>query len=230
MFETIAYLCYYIYGDNMKKNGFTLIELISVIFLLAIMGMIVVPIVENSINGGKDDLYISQIDSIKASLKKYAIEKINQQMKNSGDDVYLSLYDLKIAGYVSVDIKDPRTEKLLPEDMLLRIEKREKSYAYEVLETTGTKSDKTYFSSSTPVLKVKPIVYYCKTTSEVTSELTQILNDYEINSGSASLEYYNTDFTKKLSLEALLDSGNDFRVVYKSNGAYAIMNVIRSGC
>ncbi len=230
MFETDNYLCYYIIGDNMKKNGFTLIELISVIFLLAVMGMIVIPIVENSINSGKDDLYISQIDSVKASLKKYAIEEINSQIKNSGNDVYLSLYQLKIAGYVSMDMKDPRTEKLLPEDMLLRIEKREKSYAYEVLETTGTKSDKTYFSSNTPKLKVKPIIYYCDTVSEVPAELTQKLNDYEIDSGSATIEYYNKDFTQKSSLETLLNSNNDFRVVYKSNGAYAITNILRSGC
>lgn len=214
----------------MKKNGFTLIELLSVIVLLTIMGMIVIPIVENSINSGKDDLYISQIDSVKASLKKYAIEKVNANIKNAGDDVYLSLYDLKIAGFVSVDIKDPRTEKLLPEDMLLRIEKREKSYVYEVLETTGTKSSKTYFSSSTPVLKVNPIVYYCKVTSEVPEDFNQILNNYEINSGSVTFEYYDAAFTKKSTLETLLNTNKDFRVVYKSNGAYAIMNVLRSGC
>ena len=59
----------------MKKNGFTLMELLAVIIILTLMGMIVVPIVENSINSGKDDLYIAQIDSVKASLKKYAIEE-----------------------------------------------------------------------------------------------------------------------------------------------------------
>ena len=102
--------------------------------------------------------------------------------------------------------------------------------AYEVLETTGTKSDRTYFSSNIPELKVKPIIYYCEVTSEVSTEFTQKLNDYEINSGSATLEYYNADFTQKSSLEALLSSNNDFRVVYKSNGAYAITNILRSGC
>ena len=127
----------------MNKNGFTLAELMAVLILIAVMGMIVIPIVENSINSGKDDLYISQIDSVKASLKKYAIEEINPKIRNAGDDIYLSLYQLKISGNVSVDMKDPRTETLLPEDMLLRIEKREKSYTYEVLETTGTKTERT---------------------------------------------------------------------------------------
>ena len=214
----------------MKENGFTLIELLAVIVLLTIMSMIAIPIVENSINSGKDDLYIAQIDSVKVSLKKFAIEEINSKLKNAGDDVYLSLYQLKTAGFISVDIKDPRTEKLLPEDMLLRIEKREKSYTYEVLETTGTKSDKSYFSSSTPVLKVNPVVYYCNVTSEIPEDFTHILNSYEIDSGSVTFEYYDTNFIRKSTLENLLNTNNDFRVVYKSNGAYAIMNVLRSGC
>ena len=230
MFETNHLLCYYIVGDNMNKNGFTLAELMAVLILIAVMGMIVIPIDENSINSGKDDLYISQIDSVKASLKKYAIEEINPKIRNAGDDIYLSLYQLKISGNVSVDMKDPRTETLLPEDMLLRIEKREKSYTYEVLETTGTKTERTSFSASTPLLKVNPVAYYCKVASEVPADFTQILNDYEVNSGSVIIEYYNADFTRKMPLETLLSSSNDFRIVYKSNVAYAIKNVIRSGC
>ena len=214
----------------MKKNAFTLIELLAVIIILTIMGLVVIPIVENSINSGKDDLYIAQIDSIKASLKKYAIEEVNTKMKNAGDDIYLSLYQLKIAGFVSMDIKDPRTEKLLPEDMLLRIEKREKSYTYEVLETTGTKSNISSFSSNTPVLKVNPVVYYCNVSSEIPESFNQILNNYQINSGSVSMEYYDENFTKKLELSNLLSENKDFRVVYKANGAYAVMNVLRSGC
>ena len=211
----------------MKKNAFTLIELLSVIIILTLMGTIVIPIVENSINSGKDDLYIAQIDSVKASLKKYAIEKINYNIKSPGDDIYLSLYQLKIAGFVSVDIKDPRTEKLLPEDMLLRIEKREKSYTYEVLETTGTKSNNTNFSSNTPVIEVVPVIYFC---DSAVDEFLPIVNNYKINIGSATIEYYDEKFTKKTELNSLLNANKNFRVVYKSHGAYAIMNVLRSGC
>jgi len=205
-------------------------ELLAVIVLLTLMGTIVIPIVENSINSGKDDLYIAQIDSIKASLKKYAIEQINTKIKNSGDDVYLSLYQLKIAGFVSMDIKDPRTEKLLPEDMLMRIEKREKSYTYEVLETTGTKSNSSEFKSNVPVIKVTPIVYYCAVTSVVPEDFTNILNDYKINSGTVTIEYYNENFGRKIDQITALSTNKNFRVVYKSGSAYAIMNVLRSGC
>ena len=114
--------------------------------------------------------------------------------------------------------------------MLLRIEKREKSYVYEVLETTGTKSNETSFKESIPVLEVEPVIYYCKFSSEFLEDFNQILNNYKINTGTATFEYYDATFARKATLESFLDSHNDFRVVYKSNGAYTIMNVLRSGC
>ena len=211
----------------MKKNGFTLMEVLAVIVILTLMGMIIIPIVENSINSGKDELYIAQIDSVKASLKKYAIEEINAKIKNPYDTIYLSLYQLKIAGFVSLDIKDPRTEKLLPEDMLLKIEKREKSYVYEILETTGTKSNMTTFNDNIPTLKVDPIVYYCSNNSE---SFNSIVNEYEISTGTPVIEYYNATFTNKIDSETALNSNNDFRIVYKLNSAYAVKNIMRSGC
>ncbi len=210
-----------------KKNAFTLMELLAVILILTIMGIVVIPIVENSINSGKDDLYIAQIDSIKASLKKYAIIEINNKIRNTNDDVYVSLYHLKINNYVSLDIKDPRDERLLPNDMLLRIQKREKNYIYEVLETTGTKTDETKFNASTPVLEVPPIVYFCGSS---VSEFNEIADNYKINTGNVVKEYYDANFTKKVELNDLLVSNNSFRVLYKANGAYQIMNVLRSGC
>lgn len=217
----------------MKKNGFTLIELMAVIIILALLSMIVVPIVENSINSGKDELYISQIDSIKVSLKKYSVDKINSNIRNVGDDIYVSLYQLKTAGYVNLDIADPRSEKLIPNDMILHIEKREKSYIYEVLETTGTKTNETKYNKNTPIIEAKEIVYYCNVISEgsaVPEDFNNILNNYTITSGTVTKEYYDTYFDEKHSLSELLSKNEDFRVVYKSGNAYFVTNVLRNGC
>lgn len=216
----------------MKKNGFTLIELIAVITILALLGMIIVPVVENSINSGKDELYISQIDSIKASLKQYAIKNINSNIKNAGDDIYLSLYQLKLAGFVNLDIADPRSENLIPNDMLLRIEKREKSYIYEVLETTGTETNQKKYNKNTPIIETDEIVYYCPVieNGSVPEEFNNILNDYSITSGTVIYEYYDSHLSEKHELTELLSKDEDFRVVYKAGDAYFIKNVLRSGC
>lgn len=211
----------------MKKNGFTLVELTAVLIILSVLGMIIIPIVENSINSGKNELYVAQLDSIKASLKKYAVSNINSKIKNVGDDIFLSLYQLKIENYLALDIKDPRTETLLPNDMLLRIHKESKNYTYEVLETSGTKVSEKEYNTNTPIIETEIVSYYCGSSNE---ELTNLINDYKVNKGNVKITYYDEYFESKVTLDDILNNKKDFRVVYTADSAYAVKNILRSGC
>ena len=201
----------------MKKNGFTLVELTAVLIILSVLGMIIIPIVENSINSGKNELYVAQLDSIKASLKKYAVSNINSKIKNVGDDIFLSLYQLKIENYLALDIKDPRTETLLPNDMLLRIHKESKNYTYEVLETSGTKVSEKEYNTNTPIIEIEIVSYYCGSSNE---ELTNLINDYKVNKGNVKITYYDEYFESKVTLDDILNNKKDFRVVYKQQIYY----------
>ncbi len=211
----------------MKKNGFTLVELTAVLIILSVLGMIIIPIVENSINSGKNELYVAQLDSIKASLKKYAVSNINSKIKNVGDNIFLSLYQLKIENYLALDIKDPRTETLLPNDMLLRIHKESKNYTYEVLETSGTKVTEKEYNTNTPIIETEIVSYYCGSSTE---ELTNLINDYKVNKGNVKITYYDEYFESKVTLDDILNNKKDFRVVYTADSAYAVKNILRSGC
>lgn len=211
----------------MKKNGFTLVELTAVLIILSVLGMIIIPIVENSINSGKNELYVAQLDSIKASLKKYAVSNINSKIKNVGDNIFLSLYQLKIENYLALDIKDPRTETLLPNDMLLRIHKGSKNYTYEVLETSGTKVTEKEYNTNTPIIETEIVSYYCGSSNE---ELTNLINDYKVNKGNVKITYYDEYFESKVTLDDILNNKKDFRVVYTADSAYAVKNILRSGC
>ncbi|MCI5702566.1 MAG: type II secretion system GspH family protein [Erysipelotrichaceae bacterium] len=211
----------------MKKNGFTLVELTAVLIILSVLGMIIIPIVENSINSGKNELYVAQLDSIKASLKKYAVSNINSKIKNVGDNIFLSLYQLKIENYLALDIKDPRTETLLPNDMLLRIHKESKNYTYEVLETSGTKVTEKEYNTNTPIIETEIVSYYCGSSNE---ELTNLINDYKVNKGNVKITYYDEYFESKVTLDDILNNKKDFRVVYTADSAYAVKNILRSGC
>jgi len=211
----------------LKKNGFTLVELTAVLIILSVLGMIIIPIVENSINSGKNELYVAQLDSIKASLKKYAVSNINSKIKNVGDDIFLSLYQLKIENYLALDIKDPRTETLLPNDMLLRIHKESKNYTYEVLETSGTKVSEKEYNTNTPIIEIEIVSYYCGSSNE---ELTNLINDYKVNKGNVKITYYDEYFESKVTLDDILNNKKDFRVVYTADSAYAVKNILRSGC
>ena len=211
----------------MKKNGFTLVELTAVLIILSVLGMIIIPIVENSINSGKNELYVAQLDSIKASLKKYAVSNINSKIKNVGDNIFLSLYQLKIENYLALDIKDPRTVTLLPNDMLLRIHKESKNYTYEVLETSGTKVTEKEYNTNTPIIETEIVSYYCGSSNE---ELTNLINDYKVNKGNVKITYYDEYFESKVTLDDILNNKKDFRVVYTADSAYAVKNILRSGC
>lgn len=211
----------------MKKNGFTLVELTAVLIILSVLGMIIIPIVENSINSGKNELYVAQLDSIKASLKKYAMSNINSKIKNVGDNIFLSLYQLKIENYLALDIKDPRTETLLPNDMLLRIHKESQNYTYEVLETSGTKVTEKEYNTNTPIIETEIVSYYCGSSNE---ELTNLINDYKVNKGNVKITYYDEYFESKVTLDDILNNKKDFRVIYTADSAYAVKNILRSGC
>lgn len=215
----------------MKKNAFTLTELLAVIVILTVMGILIIPLVESSINNGKNDLYKSELDSLKASFKRFSMKELNKTLLNTNDDIYVSLYQLKIAGAVSMDLKDPRNEEYLPNDILFRVEKLNKSYNYEVLENRGTKTNSVFKG----VLDVKDyVVYACPTT---TDQINSIANDIVSPAGVMNITYYDSSLLNQITIAQAL-STSKFRIVYsyKVNqadtvpAAYAIKNVIRSGC
>ena len=73
----------------MKNKGFTLIELITVIALLAIISLIIFPIIINKIDKGKENAYNVQINSIKKAAENFALKNISSIPQNSGDTLTL---------------------------------------------------------------------------------------------------------------------------------------------
>ena len=58
----------------MKKKGFTLIELISVIVILSIIIMLIIPTIINNISDKKEDAYQKNIDIILSAARGYVID------------------------------------------------------------------------------------------------------------------------------------------------------------
>lgn len=58
----------------MKKNGFTLVELLAVIVILGVIGMIVFPAVQTTIKKNKEKLYVQQINSLVDAASKYVVD------------------------------------------------------------------------------------------------------------------------------------------------------------
>lgn len=122
----------------MKKKGFTLVELLAVLIILVALLLIIIPVVANSIKEGKEKIYNSQINNIKLALESWMSEN---QKPNNGEYIVLSLSQLKEAGEVEVDIKNPNTKELFPNDMILKIINNDGIIEYEVNDTGSNKSD-----------------------------------------------------------------------------------------
>ena len=89
----------------MKNRGFTLVELMAVITILAILSLIIVPIIDKNVKKGKDDVYKIQIENIKFAAMNYYTDNISLRPRN-GESNSISLSALVENNYISdVDVK-----------------------------------------------------------------------------------------------------------------------------
>lgn len=97
---------------NVNKKGFTLVELLATIVILSLLSLITIPAVTKSIKDSKNDLYDTQLRSIKDSAKAWSSEKMFSELPNVGTCKILSIEVLKKDGLVDQDIKNPLTDKI----------------------------------------------------------------------------------------------------------------------
>ena len=77
----------------MKKNGFTLVELLAVIVIMAILLTIAVPNVIGVSNKIRKNMYCSKIDDIEAAAKLYGNDYIDE-IEKSGNEKIIYVYTL----------------------------------------------------------------------------------------------------------------------------------------
>ena len=115
----------------MDKKGFTLVELIAVIVLLAATALTAVPIVNRTIKNSKEKAYNAQKAEIVTAAKKYVLEN---GITATDEPIYITLRKLVSNNYFEKgDIYDPRNdENLLTKGVCVKItyEESSKSYKY----------------------------------------------------------------------------------------------------
>lgn len=116
----------------MRNKGFTLIELLGVIAILAIISLIAVPAVQKAIQTGKQKAYDTQVKYIEASLEMWAADHPEELPDVEDEYIEMTLGQLKVAGYVSDDVKNPLTDQLFDDTIILRITKDSNKYTYLV--------------------------------------------------------------------------------------------------
>lgn len=95
------------------KRGFTLVELLGVIILLAIIALLTFPKINTSIKNSKEGAYLKQIDIIESAAKKWGVEHDSLLPEIGSDEVLtIDLNTLNTLGYIKEQkIIDPRTDE-----------------------------------------------------------------------------------------------------------------------
>lgn len=117
----------------MKKNGFTLAELLGVITILSLILLIAIPAVDRMLKEGKTDLYASQIKSIEASAKMWGTDHINE-LPDINETKTITLSRLWQDGYVEENIENPKTDTPFSGSLEIKITNHGTYYSYEVIE------------------------------------------------------------------------------------------------
>ncbi|MCM1371019.1 MAG: prepilin-type N-terminal cleavage/methylation domain-containing protein [Clostridium sp.] len=115
------------------KKGFTLIELMGVIVILAILSIIVVVGIDKSISEGRQDLYEKQITAIELSAKEWIIDNPNLRPMDN-DPLIITIQTLVDDGRIDSDITNPKTGEKFDLSTQIKITKVVNTYSAKVLD------------------------------------------------------------------------------------------------
>lgn len=170
------------------KKAFTLIEILATITILGIVSLITIPIVSGMINKNKEKLYNVQVESIKDGAEKWAYKNLDLLPSGEGESITITLLELKKSGNISLDIRDPRNNNLLPNDMQIKITFESNNYVYEVLGETGTEITSEVNENSPILILLGNPIEYVEIGSEY-NELGAIAKDINGNNLDVTVIY-----------------------------------------
>lgn len=120
----------------MKKNGFTLTEVLGVLIVLALLLLLITPSITKAIKNNKQKLYNIQIENIKKAAKDYAIKNMDV-LPEKGSTTIITLGEIKKAGLIELEIRNPITKELFSDDLKIEIFNHNNQYYYEIKEETS---------------------------------------------------------------------------------------------
>jgi len=123
----------------MNKKGFTLVEMIGVVIILSLIILIITPTISESLKGSRNRAYQVQIDEIESAARSWSIYN-SDNLPEKDEEIIITLLQLKLGGFLSLDLKNPKNGELFPDDMQIKITKKGLNYVYTVLEDTGSGS------------------------------------------------------------------------------------------
>ena len=114
------------------KKGFTLVELIGVIIILALIMLLAVPPILNSIRSTRNELSDASKKIIYTAANLYVSENLNDFPKNDGNTFCVSIDTLSKKEYLPTIVYDSTTGDEIPKDSLVEIKVENNNYTYNM--------------------------------------------------------------------------------------------------
>lgn len=121
------------YGEKMKKKGFTLVELMAVITILAVILLVSLPSLIGTLKNSKEKRYQEFLDNLYMFTENYIASKPTEfeELKTPGNQAVITIYDLRQAEYFHVNPTNPKTDRPVSDsDMITVTRNEDKTYSY----------------------------------------------------------------------------------------------------
>ena len=198
--------------DDMKKRGFTLIEMIAVILIMALLTLIILPTIINQIRSQKQNISDTAMQLLSSATELYLSEKSDEYLMYYGETYCISLETLVNEGKLKSPVKDLSTGKEIPLNQIVKIDVNEYGEGeYTIVDTNQCKT----VLLSTPKFEEKRI------------EDTHVILTYKLDNESSINEmrcYYGTTGNEINNL----GSNENNSCIYPIEAAYAKVCAVNS--
>ena len=115
----------------MEDRGFTLVEILAVITLIGVLALITIPTIDVVIKSTREKGYENQKEVILSAAKDYGASNMMDLPTVDGDYIYITLGDLKLGGFIEVDVINPINEMCISNDTVIVITRKNNNYTYK---------------------------------------------------------------------------------------------------
>ena len=119
----------------MRKNGFTMVELIAIVVIMACILLIVLPALNNTIKNSEEKKKEEALNNIYMAAENYLMANYdNYKIDNSGDVTYVYIIDLISNNYMSIDTLNPNNDSTFSNKDVVKITRNDDgTFDYELV-------------------------------------------------------------------------------------------------
>lgn len=119
----------------MKKSGFTLIELIGIIFIISLILLVAVPTINSVIEQGEENKKQEALNNIYMATENYLMANYDEysSLDNIGASEYIYVMDLINQQYMDIDELNPNDDESFDSKDVVKVTRNEdNTFSYEL--------------------------------------------------------------------------------------------------